>query len=302
MKNKTVLIGGGTGLVGSRLTEVLMDQGYQVMHLSRSKASDKRIETIQWDVKKGELELDPKLKIDAVINLAGAGIADESWTAERKEVIERSRVGSNQLLAKALKSLEQKVEFFISASAIGYYGMVTSEKIFEEDDEPGNDFLAETSLKWEASAKEIEDQGIPTGIVRIGIVLSDEGGALVEIAKPVLWGVGAPLGSGKQYMPWIHIDDLCQTFIYVLEQKLTGTFNAVAPEHVNNTEFTKKLAHQLGRKVFLPNVPAFVMKLMLGSRAGLVLKGSRVSSEKLRNKGFRFEFPDLKSALADIYS
>lgn len=299
--NKKVLIGGGSGLVGKRLTEILSTKGYEVSHLSRS-TEGKKTPTIKWSVSKMQLDSTEIEKFDHIINLTGAGIVDEPWTEERKQVLVDSRVKSTQLLAKAIKANSKKPESFVSASAVGYYGFVTSKKIFTEKDEAGTDFLAETCVLWEESTKEIENLGIPTSKVRIGIVLTKEGGALKEMAKPIKFGFGAALGSGQQYMPWIHIDDLCHLFIHAMESKLEGAYNAGAPNQVNNKEFTKILAKVLRKPLWLPNVPAFVMKLILGTRALLVLEGSRVSSTKTENSGFKFKYENLKAALKEIYS
>jgi len=297
---KSVLIGGGSGLVGQRLTKMLNEKGYAVSHLSRS-AKNTNIPTIEWDVSNQKLDFSAIENFDYIINLTGAGIVDEPWTEKRKQVIIDSRVKSTQLLAKAIKANSKKPLAFVSASAVGYYGFVTSDKIFSESDEPGTDFLAETCVLWEESVYEIEQLEIPTSKIRIGIVLAKDGGALKEMSKPIKFGVGAPLGSGKQYMPWIHIDDLCRMFIHAMENKLEGPHNAGAPNQVNNKTFTKVLAKVLNRPFFLPNVPAFMMKLILGTRALLVLEGSRVSPEKIQNTGFKFQYTELEGALREIY-
>ena len=298
---KKILIGGGSGLIGSRLTDLLMKKGYEVAHLSRSEQSKSWVNAIHWDVENQKLNAEDIKGFDAVINLAGAGIADEAWTEERKKVIRDSRVKSNLLLRDRLKELSDKPSFFISASAIGYYGMRTSARVFKEDDQPAEDFLAQSSADWEASADEIADLGIPTAKIRIGLVLSDEGGALAEMEKPLRWGVGAPLGDGKQGMPWIHIDDLCGIFIYILENSYEGVYNGVAPKGVNNREFTTTLAKVLEKPLFLPPVPGFMIKLIMGERANLVLKGSLVSSKKIEKAGYVFKYSELEEALKEIY-
>ena len=192
---------------------------------------------------------------------------------------------------------------FISSSAIGYYGIITSDKIYEEDDTPGNDFLAETCVKWESVVDQFETVKIRTVKIRTGIVLSTDGGALVEIAKPIKYNFGAAIGSGKQYIAWIHVEDLCNMYIHAIEnESMHGAFNAVAPQHMTNKDFTKGVAHQLKKILWLPNVPAFVLKLMLGKRAQLVLEGCRVSSSKILKTGFQFKYPLLKEALQNLYS
>jgi len=299
--NKRVLISGGSGLVGSRLSELLQTKGYEVAHLSRS-ASNGKIKTIHWDIKNRKLNASEIEAYDSIIHLAGAGIVDEPWTDKRKKIIQESRTKTAELLKQAIEQNTKKPKVIVSASAVGYYGFVTSEHIFTEEDEPGNDFLADTCVQWEKSVDTIAKLGIPTAKIRIGIVLSKNGGALKEMANPVKYLVGAPLGSGKQYMPWIHIDDLCAIFIHALENKLEGAFNAGAPNQVNNRNFTSTLAKVLNKPLWLPNVPAFVMKLILGKRALLVLEGSRVSCEKIQGSGFSFKFKTLKNALEEIYA
>ncbi|MEQ8625094.1 MAG: TIGR01777 family oxidoreductase [Vicingaceae bacterium] len=298
--NKRVLISGGSGLVGSRLTELLQAKGYEVAHLSRS-ASDGKVKTIPWDVENMQLDAAEIEGYDSIIHLAGAGIVDEPWTEKRKQIIQESRIKTAELLKQAIEQNTKKPEVVVSASAVGYYGFVTTDHIFTEQEEPGNDFLADTCVQWERSVESIAKLGIPTSKIRIGIVLSKDGGALKEMANPVKFNVGAPLGSGKQYMPWIHIDDLCRIFIYALENKLEGAFNAGAPNQVDNKTFTNTLASVLKKPLWLPNVPAFVMKLILGKRSLLVLEGSRVSCKKIQDRGFEFKFKDLKEALKKIY-
>ena len=298
---KKVLISGGSGLVGRRLTELLQEKGLRVAHLSRTVTGNEKVPTIKWDVDKMELDAKKIEEYDHIVHLAGAGIVDKPWTEKRKQVIIDSRVKSTQLLAKAIASNDKKPSTFTSASAVGYYGFVTTDHIFSEEDEPGNDFLAETCILWEESSEKIKEMHIPTAHIRIGIVLAKEGGALKELANPVKYFVGAPLGNGKQYMPWIHLDDLCYMFIHAFTNKLEGAFNAGAPNQHTNKEFTRVLAKVLKKPLWLPNVPAFVMKLILGSRALLVLEGSRVSPVKMQKEGFRFKYMYLEEALKAIY-
>ena len=298
---KKVLISGGKGLVGSRLTEMLEERNYQVSHLSRSPQESDR-ETIIWDVEKGILDANAIKGFNYIIHLAGAGIADKRWTEKRKQLIRDSRVKSTELLKRAIEAHVTKPESFISASAIGYYGLVSGEHSFKEEEPHGDDFLGETCKLWEDSVDKISALGIPTSKIRIGIVLTKKGGALREMEKPIKWGLAAALGSGKQYIPWIHVDDLCRIFIYVLENNLEGIYNAASPYQVNNNEFTKHLANVLGKRKWLPNVPGIILKLILGRRSSLVLEGSRVDVHKIQSKGFKFLFPKLEEALNDIYN
>ncbi|MFT6166900.1 MAG: hypothetical protein ACJAV5_001438 [Vicingaceae bacterium] len=296
---KKILLGGGSGLVGNRLNQLLTKKGYDVWILSRSSKGKKN--TIEWDVKNQKLNAKEIEEFDHIINLTGAGIVDQPWTEDRKQEIIDSRTQSTTLIAKAIQQNKKKPISFVSASAVGYYGFVTGEHIFKETDAPSNDFLAKTCELWEQSTEAISNMGIPTALIRIGIVLDKDGGALKEMAKPVKLFAAAALGTGKQYLPWIHIDDLCNLFIHAMENKLEGPYNAGAPNQVNNKTFTKTLAKVLKRPYFLPNVPSFLMKLILGSRALVVLEGSRVSPEKIQRIGFEFEFTELEEALNEIY-
>lgn len=299
---KKVLISGGSGLVGSRLSQLLIQKGYLVSHLSRSKKSSMEgVEVIEWDVKNQQLEATAIEPFDYIIHLAGAGIVDKPWTPERVQEIEDSRTKSAKLIIDAVSKNPKKPTGFISASAVGYYGFHTSEHIYAEDDQPGDDLLAKTCIAWEKQVDEMNKLNIPTAKIRVGIVLSEQGGALKEMAKPFKLGFGAALGSGKQYMPWVHIDDLCRLFITAMEEKWEGAFNGGAPNQVNNKAFSKELAKALNKPFFLPAVPAFVMRLILGSRAQLVLEGSRVSCEKVQARGFEFTYQKLNEALAEIY-
>lgn len=300
MSPKKVLITGASGLVGSRLTELLLDHGYEVVHLSRN-AKAGRVPAYAWNVSSGTLDEKAFEDVDAVIHLAGAGVADKRWTAKRKKEIWDSRVQSTQLLYRFLRNGNHQVKTFVSASAIGFYGFGLSDQIFSEDSKPGNDFLAQVVAAWEDEVHTVAAMGIRTVVLRIGIVLSDKGGALKEMAKPVQWGVGAPLGTGNQYLSWIHIDDLCRMFLFALEnESLSGVYNATGVEPVTNREFTRAVAAVLKKPVWLPPVPAFILKTALGDMADMVLNGSIVSSEKIQRAGFIFQFSDLRSTLINL--
>lgn len=298
--HKNILITGGSGLLGTRLTEMLMQKGYQVSHLSR-RSAEGPVLTYQWNVKRKTIDEKALVETDAIIHLAGAGIADKRWNETRKKEILESRTMSTALLFQALKEKPHRVKTFISASAIGYYGFGDSDQMFTEQDGPANDFLALVVKQWEDSVSKVEQLGIRVAKIRIGILLSKRGGALAEMVKPIKWGVGSPLGSGKQYLSWIHIDDVCRLFIKALEdESMSETYNAVTSHPVTNQDLTKAIAEVLGKPLWLPNVPGFVLKLMLGDMADLVLKGSKVSAEKIQNKGFKFLYPDLPGALEQL--
>ncbi|UII22063.1 TIGR01777 family oxidoreductase [Fulvivirga ligni] len=299
---KTVLITGGTGLIGSRLTELLVNQGYTVKYLSRSPEKVKGVKAYAWDIQKQTIDTECLQGTDYIINLAGAGIADEKWNKERKKVLLESRTKSTALLKDTLRDNDHSVKAVISASAIGYYGSDSGGVLKKEDSRFGDDFLATVTKAWEAEADMIADQGIRLVKIRVGLVLSVEGGALEKLAKPAKFGLNAPLGSGDQYMSWIHIDDLCDQFIYAMENPLEGAYNGVAPHPVTNKVFTKATSAALHKPAFLPPVPAFALKLALGEMASMLLGGSKVSSEKIENAGYQFKYPHLEDALKDLLS
>ena len=294
------MITGASGLIGKRLTELLVQKGHQVSHLGR-KQSVGSVPSYVWDVKNGKLDINALKGIDTIIHLAGAGIADKPWTNERKTEILESRTQSTQLLYKTLQQNPHTVQTFISASAIGYYGFEASEKMFTEDSEAGNDFLASVTRKWEEEVDTLKVLSLRVAKIRIGIVLSTDGGALKPMIIPIKYFVGSPLGSGKQWMSWIHIDDLCSMFIYAGEnENLDGVYNATSPTAATNAEFTNAIAKVLKRPIWLPKVPEFVLTILLGEMASLITQGSRVSSKKIQESGFVFQYPTLQSALENL--
>lgn len=296
--SKKVLITGGTGLVGSHLIPMLKAKGHQVVVLSRSKDASKPYEIFEWDYKNDYIESGAFNGVDAVIHLAGAGVADKRWTPERKDEIYNSRTKTSHLLYKTLKEVPNEVKTFISASAIGYYGLNTGSTNLKENAPSGHDFLAHVVDAWETSTNKVTDLNIRLVQLRIGVVLANEGGALVELLKPP---IAAPLGKGNQYMSWIHIDDLCKMFVHSLEnEQMLGTYNAVAPRPMTNNELTKEAAKAFG-KTFVPvPVPGLVLKLMLGEMAKMVIGGNRVSCEKIMEAGFEFDYPKLADALNQL--
>lgn len=291
-----ILITGGSGLVGTKLSYLLSERGHEVSHLSRRVTGKEHFPTFKWDVERETLDTDALQGIDYLIHLAGAGVADKKWTDARKKLILESRTRSTKLLYDQVKASQTQLKGYVSASAIGLYGSDTGDKLMDEDSPAGTDFLAHVVRDWEAAA-DLFQEITQVSKVRIGIVLSSEGGALPEIMRPVKYFVGAPLGSGKQLMSWIDIDDLCEIFAFVIDQNLAGTFNAVAPNPVNNAEFTRQLATIMKKPLLLPPVPAFVMRLLLGEMSQIVLGGNRVSSQFIQQKGFKFRFTHLKDSL-----
>ena len=298
----SILLTGASGLVGTRLTDMLLQKGYQVAHLGRSKRPGK-VPSYVWNVAKGEFDPEALNGVDAIIHLAGAGVAEKRWTSRRKKEILESRTKSSALLYETLKKMNSKVRAVVSASAIGYYGFGLDEKtLFTEESKPGNDYLSRVVVAWEREVDAIASLGIRVVKIRIGIVLSDKGGALKEMAGPIKIGIGSPLGSGKQILSWIHLDDLCAMFIRAVEdESMKGAYNAVSPQPVTNRDMTIVLAKVLNRPLLLPPVPAFVLRIMIGEMTDIVVNGRNVSSEKIRKTGFTFEFTDLKSALEALF-
>ena len=294
-----ILITGASGLVGTRLTEMLIQQGHAVSHLGRAKKTG-RIPSFSWDIEKGIIDEEAFTDADTVIHLAGAGVADKRWNKKRKQEILTSRTQSTALLAHYLQRYPT-VKTVVSASAIGYYGFGMTDREFTEDHTPGKDYLATVVQAWEGEVDKIQDKRVVK--LRIGIVLSEKGGALMEMAKPIRLGVGSPLGSGTQCMSWIHIDDLCRMFIKAVEDSsLQGAYNATGPYAVTNRELTRAIAKTLHKPLWLPPVPAFVLSVVVGEMAVIVLNGSNVSSKKMQQTGFTFQFPTLEEALQDLLS
>lgn len=301
-----VLITGGSGLVGTRLTEILIVRGFTVSHLTRNvedkMVGGKSVKTFLWDIKNGTIDENALLEADYLVHLAGAGIADENWSDERKKEIIESRTKSIDLIVSKLKTLPHRLISFVSASGIGYYGADTGNEHIIEQHPADNDFVADCCIQWEAAADEIQALGIRTVKLRTGIVLSEKGGALPRLTQPVRWGVGAALGTGKQWQSWIHLDDLCEMYIKSLTDKqMTGAYNAVAPNPVTNHDLTKISAQVLKRPFWMPNVPAFALKLVFGEMANVVLGGNYVLNQRIKQEtDFDYKFIDVRKALADL--
>lgn len=301
---QTVLITGGTGLVGKALTRVLLENGYEVIVLSRKKNaptdSHTKLTFAQWDVDKQTIDIDAVQKADHIIHLAGAGVVDKKWTSTYKAEIQNSRTQSSKLLIDTLKNNANKVQTVVSASAIGWYK--PTDTLHTEQEAPDDSFLGETCKLWEESVQPFLSLGKRLVTYRIGIVLSNDGGALAEFKKPINFGVAGILGTGKQIVSWIHIDDLCHLFMYALEnEKLAGTFNAVAPNPISNKALTILLARKLKGSFFLPmHVPSFILKIMMGDRSIEVLKSNNVSSKKIQQAGYQFQYSTCEEAIASL--
>ncbi|HRM12881.1 MAG TPA: TIGR01777 family oxidoreductase [Flavobacterium sp.] len=296
---KNVLISGGSGFIGRHLTALLIAKGYSVSILSRSEKQNKEnVFYYKWDVVNQTIDEKAVLNADFIIHLAGENIAEQRWTAKRKAAIIDSREQSTLLLYSVLKKNNKKLDAFISASAVGIYGAVNGEEICTEDMPPANDFLGYTCQKWEDSLDFIENLNSRTVMIRTGLVLGKNEGFLKKLTPLFKYRLGSALGSGKQYMPWIHVDDLCAIYYQaIVDPAMSGPYNAAINDNTTNSVFSKTLACVFGYSIWLPNVPAFVLKLFMGQMAIIVLTGRRVSSDKIEQTGFKFQFKNLEGAL-----
>lgn len=293
-----VIITGGTGLVGKRLTTLLKQGGYEVNILCRN---PKYANEYKWSVEEGYIDTLVFKDAIAIIHLAGAGVADARWTDVRKKEIIDSRVQSTELLYKYISKDKHQIQSFISASAVGYYGDRGNE-LLTETSTNGTGFLAKVCQLWENAADKISELNIAVSKVRIGIVLSKDGGALPKLDFPIKFGIGAYIGNGKQYVPWIHVDDLCQIFIHLLKHKnLNGIYNACAPDIKTNKQISHTIARVLHRPFIPFPAPAFVINTIMGEMASMLLMSNNCSSEKIIQSGFIFQYPTLECALKNIY-
>lgn len=296
---QNVLLTGGSGFIGKHLTNVLIEAGYTVSVLSRSDKKDTpSIQYYKWNLKQNYIDENAVLNADYIIHLAGEGIVEKRWTKRRKKAILESRVKPIDLIFSVLEKNNKKLDAFISASAVGIYGAITRSKICTEETAPANDFLGETCQVWENATLKIENLGIRTVKIRTGIVLGKDEGFLKKMAPSFKAGFGAVLGTGKQYLPWIHVEDLCGIYLLAItNDEISGPYNACITDNTTNAGFSKTLANLFGYTIWLPKIPAFILKIALGEMSEAVLKGQRVSSEKIQKAGFEFQFTDLERTL-----
>ena len=298
----TVLITGATGLVGQELVNLLLQNGHNVHYLSTSKSklvTNTNYKGFYWNPKNAEIDTNALTDVEVIIHLAGANVA-KKWTTAYKEEIIESRVLSTQLLYQTLQKNSHQVKQIISASAVGIYPDSLTDIYHETDLDIDVSFLGNVVKQWENEVSQFEKLEIIVSKIRIGIVLAKNGGALQEMAKPIKYGVGAAFGSGEQYQSWIHVQDLVAIFQFVMENRLPGIYNGVAPYPVTNSELTKAIAKTLGKPLFLPNIPKFVMKLILGEMHQILFSSQHVSCRKLLDENFQFKFASLDKALNDL--
>lgn len=296
-----ILMTGGSGLIGKALTDALLAKGYRVSHLSRRQATDSHIKTYTWNVEQSKIDEHCIDGVDTIIHLAGAGIADKRWTPKQKKIIIDSRTHSIQLIYDLIKKRPNKVKTVISAAAIGYYGD-RGDELLTEDSLPGTGFMPECCIAWENAVDEGKALGLRIVKFRTGVVLDKNGGALQQMARPVKLYAGSPFGNGRQWVPWIHHQDVTDMYLYAVKNAhLQGTFNMVAPAPVTNKQLMQAIARQLHKPLWLPNIPAFVFKLLMGEMSIIVLGSTKVSAQKIEDIGFKFQHPELTGALRDIY-
>lgn len=302
---KCIGITGGTGLVGRHLSRLLADDGYQVIVFTRKPDKNRKYikNTIyaEWNPRKGKIDTEKLAMVEGIVHLAGEGIADKRWTAQRKTNIVDSRVQSTEFLCEQLKLHAPACKTLVCASAIGFYGADSGGGPFTEDASPATDFLGHTCMLWEDASAPIQDI-LRRVILRVGIVLAREAGAFHEFAQPLRFGIMPVLGSGEQVVSWIHITDLARMMRFALERhEMTGTFNAVAPEPVTHVTLMRSMARAKGGlRIPLP-VPAFILKPVVGEMSVEVLKSCTVSAAKTLSQGFRYQFTDIDEACKDLW-
>lgn len=299
----TILITGGSGMIGSRLIPLLQQKDHTVHVLSHSGKQVEGVRVFEWDIERNHIEKGAFEGVHHIIHLSGFPIAQGRWTTKRRQLIRDSRIKAVALLRQHLP--QRQIESFISASGISIYGSVTTDTLFDEEHpiavQP-TDFAAQVALDWERAAVAFADRARRTVVLRTPVVLSSRGGALERISKPIRRGIGATLGSGRQYVPWVHEQDVCAAYVHAVETpSFSGTYNLVAPEHVTNYQLTTAIANVLKRKIWRPIAPAIVLKMMFGEMANMVLKGSRVSGKKITETGYNYRFERVEQALRDLW-
>lgn len=299
-----ILITGATGLIGKKLVKLLLAKNHSVNYLSTSISkieSKPNYKGFYWNLEQSKIDENCIYEVDAVIHLAGANIA-KRWTNAYKQEIIESRILSSELLYNLVKKKPNQVKQFVSASGTAVYPE-SFDKVYDETAKETEDsFLSNVVKKWEESANRLQVLGIKVCKLRTGIVLSNVGGALPEMVKPIKMGFGAAMGNGRQMQSWIHINDLVAMYCFIIENQLEGVYNAVTPNPVSNQELTTVIAKTLKKPLFLPNIPQFIMKLILGEMSYLLFSSKKLSAQKIIDKGFQFQFTKIKEAIVDLYS
>lgn len=298
----TVLITGATGLIGREIVKQCHDKGFNVHYLTTSKsklATESNYKGFFWNPNNNEIDHSCFEGVSTIINLVGASISKRWIESYKKEILE-SRTKTAQLLQDTIRLYNYNIKHVVSASAIGIYPSSFTNYYDEEYDQNSDSFLGTVVAKWEDAIDGFKELGCKVAKIRIGLVLAGQGGALPEIIKPIKFGAGAAFGNGKQWQSWIHVTDLANIFLHVVVHKLEGVYNGVAPNAVTNSELTKTVAKVLHRPLIMPNIPKPLMKLILGEMHMLLFESQRVSSDKIKAKGFYFKYANLKPALIDI--
>ncbi|MEZ4955236.1 MAG: TIGR01777 family oxidoreductase [Saprospiraceae bacterium] len=296
-----ILIAGGTGLLGMRLSHLLKEKGHHVFHLSRKQNLNATYPAYQWDLEKKFIDPAAMEKAEVIINLAGAGVADARWTDARKQLIIDSRVDSALLLKSFIENKKTPARAYLSASAVGYYGN-RGDQLLKETDPPGEEgFLPESVIAWEKAIDQVAETGIRTVAFRIGIVLSTKGGALEKMLLPFNFFNGTYFGDGSMYYSWIHIDDIANMFIEAVDNEAyRGYYNGVGPHPATNKEIILACKKALEKPAIILPAPAIVLRTAMGEMADMILDSTRVSSEKIERAGFQFQFPELLPAIKDL--
>ncbi|MBP7409457.1 MAG: TIGR01777 family oxidoreductase [Flavobacteriales bacterium] len=297
----TILITGGSGLIGTHLTAALKTEGHSVRWMSRKAGTNDGVQAYAWELVLGTMDEAALEGVDHIVHLAGAGIADKRWSKARVQELIDSRTQGSELLFRVCERCGQWPKSFISAAGIGYYGAVTSAHVYTEDDAPGTDTIARISVAWEEAVDKWKDR---TRVVKLrtSVVLAHDAGALKSLGRIVRFGLAAPIGSGLQVMPWIHIDALVSAYRLALnDDRLRGAYNVASSDQPDNRRFMRTLAEVLHRPFILPSVPGFALRLLVGDVADVLLNGSAVSGRKLEAAGFTAHHRELREALADLY-
>lgn len=294
----TVLIAGGSGYIGKHLTDYLKSNGYNVLWLTRSLSKNESVKQYKWDYTTNYIDKEALTQADVIINLAGTSINGKRWNEGYKKQIQDSRVLSTQFLYECLKNTPNNIKTLIQASAVGYYGYEKQTEPHTENNPAGKDFLSITCKLWEEAAYPIQNLGIRLCVVRTGIVFNPGSKAFENMVTPIRYYFGAVIGSGQQYFPWVHINDLCAIYLKLISDNNTnGVYNAVAPNHITNQQLTHEIAKHFKRKILLPKVPGFAIKLLFGELANSLLYGNKISAEKIIATGFKFEV----TSITDVY-